>query len=151
MFYVKLDSNGNIEKYPYTLTDLVFDNPNVSFSDKITNEDAAFFNVFPVTPSEQPEETYDINLVRNAKFENGKWVEFWTSSPATEEQKQERIQAKSTQIRNLRNELLKESDWSQLPDVSNTIRNNWLNYRQSLRDITDQSGFPWNVTWPTEP
>lgn len=151
MFYVKLDSNGNIEKYPYTLTDLRFDNPNTSFPDIITNEDAAFFNVFPVTPSEQPEETYDINLVRNAKFENGKWVEFWTSSPATEEQKQERIQAKSTQIRNLRNELLKESDWTQLPDVSNTISTNWSSYRQSLRDITNQPGFPWSVTWPTEP
>ncbi len=39
-------------------------------------------------------------------------------------------------IRNKRNELLKESDWTQLPDV-NISKEEWVTYRQALRDITD--------------
>lgn len=38
-------------------------------------------------------------------------------------------------IRNKRNELLKESDWTQLPDV-NISKEEWVTYRQALRDIT---------------
>jgi len=39
-------------------------------------------------------------------------------------------------IRNKRNELLKECDWTQLPDV-NISKEEWVTYRQALRDITD--------------
>jgi len=57
-------------------------------------------------------------------------------------------QAKS--IRQQRNDKLKESDWTQVEDAPiNKIL--WATYRQSLRDITNQEGFPWNITWPTEP
>jgi len=155
MFYVKLNPDGTIDKYPYTLTDLIFNNPNVSFPDNFgstfSDTDAQYFNVFPVISSESPEQSYDINLERTAEFINGNWVEVWISSAASQEEINERTEVKSVQVRNVRNELLKDSDWTQLPDVSSTIRNNWLSYRQSLRDITDQPDFPWNITWPTEP
>lgn len=47
--------------------------------------------------------------------------------------------------------LLIESDWTQLPDVSISTKQSWAVYRQSLRDITSQSGYPFNVVWPTKP
>lgn len=52
-----------------------------------------------------------------------------------------------------RNTLLKSSDWTQLPDVPLTDEQKaqWSVYRQALRDITDQQGFPENIVWPTEP
>ena len=57
-------------------------------------------------------------------------------------------QAKS--VRTSRNEKLKESDWTQVIDspVDQTV---WATYRQALRDVTAQEGFPWNVTWPEQP
>lgn len=48
---------------------------------------------------------------------------------------------------------LTTSDWTQLPDVPLTQekRNEWAAYRQALRDITNQAGFPTTVVWPAAP
>lgn len=54
-------------------------------------------------------------------------------------------------IRSQRNKLLSESDWTQLPDVPDSLKQVWATYRQALRDITAQSGFPTNVEYPTPP
>jgi hypothetical protein len=52
-----------------------------------------------------------------------------------------------------RNALLANSDWTQLADVPLTaeMKAQWATYRQALRDITDQSGFPDNINWPDKP
>jgi len=52
-------------------------------------------------------------------------------------------------IRNRRNRLLSDTDWMALSD--NTMTPEWASYRQALRDITSQEGFPYSVTWPTKP
>ena len=54
------------------------------------------------------------------------------------------------EVRQVRNELLGDVDWTQFPDVPETTRNKFQTYRQELRDITTQSG-PSNITWPTKP
>ena len=56
-------------------------------------------------------------------------------------------------VRQHRNALLEESDYTQLPDVNmaETVKAAWVEYRQSLRDITSQSGFPDNISWPLSP
>ena len=57
-------------------------------------------------------------------------------------------QAKS--IRNSRTEKLKDSDWTQIAD-STADKAVWATYRQALRDITAQTGFPWTIDWPDAP
>jgi len=57
-------------------------------------------------------------------------------------------QAKS--IRNSRTEKLKDSDWTQIAD-STADKVAWATYRQALRDITAQAGFPWTIDWPVVP
>jgi len=52
--------------------------------------------------------------------------------------------------RHTRNSLLTSSDWTQLPD-STVDKNLWATYRQALRDISAQAGFPNTITWPTAP
>ena len=54
-------------------------------------------------------------------------------------------------IRSKRNNLLVDSDWTQLLDVPEQTRLKWQSYRQALRDITLQDGFPENIIWPTKP
>ena len=56
----------------------------------------------------------------------------------------------SKAVRQQRNEKLSASDWTQLAD-SPADDLSWATYRQALRDITTQSGFPWSVTWPDAP
>lgn len=53
-------------------------------------------------------------------------------------------------IRYKRNRLLRSSDWTQVPDAP-VDKEAWTKYRQALRDITEQEGFPTTVTWPEEP
>jgi len=57
-------------------------------------------------------------------------------------------QAKS--VRATRGTKLAESDWTQVADapVDKAV---WATYRQALRDVTAQSGFPWTITWPDKP
>ena len=60
-------------------------------------------------------------------------------------------QAKS--VREQRNQKLKDTDWTVIKALeSNTPQNFDITaYRQALRDITSQAGFPWTVQWPTQP
>jgi|TARA_B100001939_G_scaffold47443_2_gene36906 hypothetical protein len=51
-------------------------------------------------------------------------------------------------IRNQRNTLLSQSDVYALAD---RITDEWRTYRQALRDVPAQAGFPDNITWPTKP
>lgn len=57
------------------------------------------------------------------------------------------------QIRDKRSRLLAESDWTQVNDspLSNEKKTEWSTYRQALRDITTQSGFPTDIVWPIQP
>lgn len=52
-------------------------------------------------------------------------------------------------IRQERNRLLAESDWTQLPDAT-ANKEAWQEYRQALRDITEGDN-PLNVVWPSTP
>ena len=53
-------------------------------------------------------------------------------------------------VRRSRTEKLKDCDWTQIAD-STADKTAWATYRQALRDITAQSGFPWTITWPDAP
>ena len=57
-------------------------------------------------------------------------------------------QAKS--VRDDRNKRLTETDWTQVADapVDKAV---WAAYRQALRDVPSQAGFPWDIQWPVEP
>jgi len=53
-------------------------------------------------------------------------------------------------IRSSRNDKLKDCDWTQIAD-STADKAVWAAYRQALRDITAQAGFPWTIDWPVAP
>jgi hypothetical protein len=57
------------------------------------------------------------------------------------------------QVRNIRNFKLAESDWRVLVSVemNESLPIEWKLYRQELRDISNQEGFPSKVEWPIEP
>lgn len=57
----------------------------------------------------------------------------------------------SFSVRQRRNELLNQSDWTQAADIPADTKSKWTTYRQNLRDVPTQSGFPNSVTWPTKP
>ena len=58
------------------------------------------------------------------------------------------VAASATQVRAQRDAWLASSDNMALAD---RITEEWRTYRQALRDVPAQAGFPTNITWPTEP
>ena len=55
------------------------------------------------------------------------------------------------QVREQRNMMLTNCDWTQLPDAPVTNKNAWLAYRTALRNIPDTQSDPANITWPEMP
>lgn len=53
-------------------------------------------------------------------------------------------------VRQERDKLLAETDWTQVADAP-VDQAAWAAYRQALRDIPQQAGFPTDITWPTKP
>ena len=57
----------------------------------------------------------------------------------------------ATMARDKRDALLAASDWTQLPDVPAETAEAWRPYRQALRDVPAQAGFPTSIDWPVSP
>ena len=58
---------------------------------------------------------------------------------------------KAAEVRAERDTRLAASDWTQMPDYNGVNKAAWATYRQALRDVPAQAGFPWDVTWPEMP
>lgn len=149
--FVKI-TNGQVDKYPYTIGDFRKDNPNTSFPKNIPDEILAQFGVFPVGYEAAP--SFDLITQRvdtsiKPSLVDGKWTLTKTVVNKTQEQIDADNANKAATIRNERNKLLAETDWMALSDV--TMSADWATYRQALRDVTDQAGFPHNVTFPEKP
>lgn len=71
----------------------------------------------------------------------------------TQEEINRETEEKKTLVRRDRNGRLTASDWTQLDDtpLTNTAKAEWAVYRQQLRDLTSQPGFPYEVVWPNTP
>lgn len=89
-------------------------------------------------------------------FMNGAWE--YVERPKSPEPKPEpepTDEELAEKARKQRQALLLECDYTQLADVQGKMteaqKAEWSNYRQALRDITGQAGFPRVITWPTKP
>jgi len=69
----------------------------------------------------------------------------WTAPPAPTEAQI------ASEVRAMRDAILATTDWTQMPDVPQATKDKYITYRQALRDVPSQAGFPLNVAWPTKP
>jgi hypothetical protein len=61
------------------------------------------------------------------------------------------LEALAVSIRAQRDSKLAETDWTQASDIPQATKEKWATYRQALRDIPQQEGFPATVVWPVKP
>lgn len=146
--YAKLN-NGQVETYPYTIGQLRKDHHNVSFPKVLTDDVLAQFNIVKITPTERPND-HTKNFTVTIAQVNDVWVEKWVATNATQAEITERTTSKAAQVRAERNKLIADCDWTQVAD-SPVDKQTWATYRQALRDVPAQAGFPWEVTWPVKP
>lgn len=120
----------------------------LGFDEQSTTEDfvaAGYILLQEPTPVEQPENT----VLVATKGQDNTWSATWMAADDYESISLSRRVEQS--VRAARGQLLKDSDWTQGKDIPNNISSAWAPYRQALRDITTQEGFPLSVTWPTKP
>jgi hypothetical protein len=154
--FVKTDKANRIVQYPYTLDMFRNENRNKSLPKFLNNRFLARNHVYPVREDTKPEYTEATQyLVRDDQptYENETWTVGWTVKDKTPEQIEADTDMKASQIRTERDERLAETDWVTIraTDTGEPVDPLWAAYRQSLRDITSQEGFPWTVTWPEKP
>lgn len=152
MAYVKV-TKGTVDQYPYTVGHLRRDNPQTSFPKRIPDEMLAEWGVVPVTVQDRPtidDRTQKVEQASQPINENGSWVLAWSVTSKTAEEVQQYDDSVAASIRSQRDSLLATSDWTQVPDAP-VDQAAWAVYRQALRDITTQAGFPHEVIWPVKP
>lgn len=91
--YVLTDGGNTIVTYPYTIQQMIDDNPTVSFPLPCPDSLAAEYNVFPVTATPQPtynSMTQNLNQINPAK-QGGEWFQEWSVTQATPEEQAERL------------------------------------------------------------
>jgi hypothetical protein len=136
--------------YPYSLQQFRVDNKNYTFPLNIPTETLNEFGVFGVLISPKPND-YTKNISEGTpNLVNGIYYQNWVQTNASDSEKELRLAIKWSEIRELRNQLLSECDWTQLIDVSESIKTSYQSYRQDLRNITTQSN-PFSIVWPEKP
>ena len=118
--------------------------PNVSMPEVISDALLGEFGVVPVTQMPAPSGHVVVELAPT--LVDGAWTQQWTLRPPTEEE----TQAQAAEVRAQRNAKLSASDWTQVLDAP-IDQPAWALYRQALRDLTSQAGFPWTLDWPVAP
>jgi hypothetical protein len=109
-------------------------------------------NIDPVVQAEQPSynrATQQTELNTFATLIEGEWTQEWTIVDMTMEEIQANNLVTSEIIKNRRNALLEQSDWTQVIDAP-VDQAAWATYRQALRDITLHANFPYLQAsdWP---
>jgi len=100
-------------------------------------------------PQTQPTR-YQIAFADGVEQLDGKWYTKYSVANMDAEAITAKDAEQATNVRNTRNQKLSESDWTQVADAP-VDKSAWSTYRQALRDVTSQEGFPWTVNWPTKP
>lgn len=141
--YAKIINNV-VAKFPYSMGNLHVEYPDTSFPAAPTAETLAAFGVHKIVETPAPAvDNKTHRLVQSIQEIDGVWTQVWTPQQLAQD-------TASANVRGHRDRLLTASDWTQVADAP-VDKDAWATYRQALRDVSSQDGFPWSVEWPTQP
>lgn len=125
--------------------------PNTSLPNPLTESAINGLGGDIVFEGPQPVATRYQIVVRQGVIQLGdKWYTNYVAVDLSPEACTALDEQQASSVRITRNARLADCDWTQVAD-SPVDKAAWATYRQSLRDITSQPGFPWEITWPTSP
>lgn len=148
--YAKIN-NGVVEIYPYTIGDLRKDNPNTSFPKQIPDSVLEEFGIVAIQQVQPPTVSHTQTWQETTPvLDGGVWKQAYSVSNASQADIAARIEEKSKEVRKDRDTRLSDTDWTQVADAP-VDKAAWATYRQALRDVPEQAGFPYDITWPSKP
>ena len=138
--YIKI-TDGN--QTSYSIGQLRRDNSNVSFPRSISDATLATYGVYPATTGDTPSHdplVQDLVTATEATQVGGVWTYVTTAQDRTGAALEEGIRLKRTG-------LLMSTDHYGMSDMTMTAA--MTTYRQALRNVPAQAGFPTTITWPS--
>jgi hypothetical protein len=135
-----------------TWVNLVQDYPHTSFPTRLTASDLPEGVVMVHRDMDQPTGGLFARVVRAERpvYEHGRWVLPYRLNEMTPAEQQVELDAIAATVRAERDHRLTTSDWTQIADAP-ADRAAWAAYRQALRAVPEQAGFPLQVIWPSMP
>ena len=161
-------SNGEVT----TVSQFKASQPNTSFPNQITTDILDSYGYDPVLNGAQATVSapYGVSTRSGVEEVKGQWFTKFIAGPVFTDTTDEEgkvttaadneaaykanIDAQAAEaVRRSRDTLIAETDWTQLADsqLSDSVKADWVTYRQALRDLPTASGFPHTMTWPKEP
>jgi len=128
--------------------------PSTGFPIHITEQTYNEFGYDVVLEGPQAQPTrYQVGFADGVQQIDGKWFTKYSLADMDDEAKAAKDEEQAKNVRTQRTEKLRDCDWTQLDDtpMSNTQKADWATYRQALRDVPKQAGFPFDIEWPTQP
>jgi hypothetical protein len=134
--------------------------PNTSMPQPLTEATINSFGGDVVFNGPQAQPTrYQVAFRDGVEQIDGKWYSKFSVSDMDAEGIAATDSAQAAAVRSDRNAKLSASDWVVSKAVEQNAQDSlgiqipvvWLTYRQALRDITAQAGFPWTIDWPVAP
>jgi hypothetical protein len=136
-------------QYPVSIYTVRAENPNTSYPDSPSFVPEGYAAVAPTPLPDYDRNTQKVIEMPPAQVLNT-WKQVWAVRDLPADEQQKILDAKAAAVRKQRNALLMQSDWTLLPDAPVDVAA-WTSYRQALRDVPAQAGFPFDVVWPTAP
>jgi len=93
---------------------------------------------------------YQVASAGPAVEENDQWYTSFVVTDMDADAKAATDAAQAASVRQQRDDKLSKCDWTQVADAP-VDKAAWATYRQALRDLPKEVGFPWDMAWPTEP
>jgi hypothetical protein len=144
--HIKTTQSGQVEKFPYTTQDLRRDKLPTTFPKDIPDWMLVEHDVYPVTRADKPAHD-DLTQVLARDLApaliDGAWVIGYTVKNLS-------LEDATRNVRSKRQGLFNDTNWMGLSDTPD-MTDDWKAYRQALREVTSQDGFPYSVDWPTKP
>lgn len=129
-------------------------NPNTSFPKTWSPELVNNLGLDPVLETPAPTTTrYQTAVKDGVEQVNGNWQWKWKVVEMSDEAKAALDAQQANAVRATRDQKIAETDWIVIKnlELNQNVPGVWEVYRQSLRDVPAQAGFPWDITWPVKP
>ena len=108
------------------------------------------YGLYAFSDAPTPDQYQKVIEVAPVKDNTGIWTQTWSLVSMSDAEKAEEDSKAASSVRGARNRKLTDSDWTQIADAP-VDQAAWATYRQALRDVPSQEGFPYSVSWPTRP
>ena len=147
--------NGVFERHIHDVEPTQWDENNYCLARRLDPERAAMLGVHKLKIVTPP--YFDIATQKRIELDavlvDGVWTQVYAVEDLTPEEAEARYNEWATKARTLRDAILADTDWwvTKAAEVGQPLSEDKHNYRQALRDITSQEGFPFNIEWPVKP